>query len=178
MERVDEQQPANGMMGQILQNRYIVLLARVVLGVLFIIASFDKVSNPVAFAVSVDSYKLLPHNAALVVATVLPWTELISGMLLVLGVWHRGAGLLLFGMLVVFTVAVGSALVRDLDISCGCFTHDPNAAKIGWQKILENLGLIGLSLLVTLSQSSWLSMENMMKKKVVRSKRLSTNGHE
>jgi uncharacterized membrane protein YphA (DoxX/SURF4 family) len=158
------------MMKQILQNNYVVLLARVILGVLFIVASIDKVSDPAAFAVSVESYKLLSHNAALVVATVLPWMELICGVLLVLGVLHRGAGLLLFGLLVVFTVAVVSALVRGLDISCGCFTQDPNAAKIGWQKIVENLGLIGLSLLVTLSQSSWLSIENMMKKKVVQSR--------
>jgi putative oxidoreductase len=166
MERVDEQQPANGMMKQILQNNYIVLLARIVLGVLFIVASFDKVSDPAAFAVSIDSYKLFPHNASLVAATVLPWMELICGALLVLGVFHRGAGFLLFGLLVVFTVAVVSALVRDLDISCGCFTQDPNAAKIGWQKILENLGLIGLSILVTLSRNSWLSIENVMKKRV------------
>jgi uncharacterized membrane protein YphA (DoxX/SURF4 family) len=153
------------MMRQILQNNYIVLFARVVLGVLFIVASANKVSDPTAFAVSIEGYKLLPHNAALVAATVLPWMELISGVLLVLGVFHRGAGLLLFGLLVVFTIAVVSALVRGLDISCGCFTQDPNAARIGWQKILENLGLIGLSLIVTLAQSSWLSIENVMKKR-------------
>jgi putative oxidoreductase len=170
MERVDKQQSALGMMRQIFQNTYVVLLARVVLGVLFIVASVDKVSDPNAFAVSIDSYKLLPHNASLVAATVLPWMELICGALLVFGLFHRGAGLLLFGLLVVFTVAVVSALVRDLDISCGCFTQDPNAAKIGWQKIVENLGLIGLSLLVTLSQSSWLSVENVMKKRVVQSR--------
>jgi uncharacterized membrane protein YphA (DoxX/SURF4 family) len=152
-------------MRQILQNNYIVLFARVVLGVLFIVASANKVSDPTAFAVSIEGYKLLPHNAALVAATVLPWMELISGVLLVLGVFHRGAGLLLFGLLVVFTIAVVSALVRGLDISCGCFTQDPNAARIGWQKILENLGLIGLSLIVTLAQSSWLSIENVMKKR-------------
>jgi putative oxidoreductase len=157
-------------MRQILQNTYAVLLARVVLGVLCIVASAGKVSDPGAFAVSVASYRLLPHNATLLVATVLPWMELICGGLLVLGVFHRGAGLLLFWLLVVFTVAVGSALVRGLDISCGCFTQDPNAAKIGWQKILENLGLIGLSLIVTLSRSSWLSVEHVMKKEVVRLK--------
>jgi uncharacterized membrane protein YphA (DoxX/SURF4 family) len=170
MERVDEQQPAHRMMKQILQNNYIVFLARVVLGVLFIVASFDKVSDPAAFAVSIDSYKLLTHNTSLIVATVLPWMELVSGVLLVLGVWHRGAGLLLFGLLVVFTVAVASALVRGLDISCGCFTQDPNAAKIGWQKIVENLCLIGLSLLVTVSRSSWVSIENVRKKRVAKSK--------
>lgn len=166
------------MMRQILQNTYVVLFARVVLGVLFIVASVNKVSDPNAFAASIDSYKLLLHNASLVAATVLPWMELICGVLLVLGVFHRGAGLLLFGLLVVFTVAVVSALVRGLDISCGCFTQDPNAAKIGWQKILENLCLIGLSLLVMLSHSSWLSIENVMKKRVVQPKISSTNGHE
>jgi uncharacterized membrane protein YphA (DoxX/SURF4 family) len=92
--------------------------------------------------------------------------ELICGMCLVFGMLHRGAGLLLFGLLVVFTVAVVSALVRGLDISCGCFTQDPAAAKVGWLKIVENLGLIGLSLLVMLSRTTWLSIENVFKRRV------------
>lgn len=163
---MDEQQPANGKMKQVLDNAYLGLFARVVLGMLFIVASIDKVSDPVAFAVSVDSYKLLSHNASLVVATVLPWMELICGMCLVFGMLQRGAGLLLLGLLVVFTVAVVSALVRGLDISCGCFTQDPAAAKVGWLKIVENLGLIGLSLLVMLSRTTWLSIENVIKRRV------------
>jgi hypothetical protein len=48
-------------------------------------------------------------------------------------------------MLIVFTVMVSSALLRGLDISCGCFSQDPQVSKIGYQKIVENCGLILMS---------------------------------
>ena len=153
-------------MTKVLDNAYIGLLARIVLGALFIVASIDKLSDPIAFAASIGAYKLLPHTITFVIATVLPWMEFICGACLVLGLLRRGAGLLLFGLLVVFTVAVIAALVRGLDISCGCFTQDPDAAKVGWWKIIENVGLTCLSLLVTLAQNSWLSIDNVINRRV------------
>jgi hypothetical protein len=52
----------------------------------------------------------------------LPWLELLSGGLLVLGVWVRGSSLILSGLMIVFLAALGVNLARGLDIHCGCFT--------------------------------------------------------
>jgi uncharacterized membrane protein YphA (DoxX/SURF4 family) len=98
------------------------LAARIVLGGVFIYASLDKIRNPELFAEAVYNYQLSPEVAVNLVALWLPWLELLSGGLLLLGVWVRGSTLILSGLMVVFLTALGINLARGLDIHCGCFT--------------------------------------------------------
>ena len=121
---------------------------RVVLGCVFVFASIDKVADPPAFAASIVNYKLVSGQLALAVATVLPWVELLAGFGLICGVFVRGSGMLTMIMLITFTALVSSAMIRGLDISCGCFTQDPAATKIGWQKLGENTLLVFINFLI------------------------------
>lgn len=130
-----------------------ITLVRIVLGVVFIFASFEKIADPTAFAASISGYRIVASDPALMIGTVLPWIELLCGLGLLLGLFVRGSALLALIMLSLFTVVVLSALVRGLDISCGCYTQDPSAERIGWWKVGENAVLILMSLLV-LHQSS------------------------
>lgn len=132
-------------------NTILILLARVFLGGLFVVASLDKITNTHAFIVSILNYKVIGITLATLTATILPWLELLCGLGLILGLYPRGSALLLTAMLLAFTLLVASALFRGLDISCGCFTQDPNADKIGYRKILENCGmmLVGIYLMFT-----------------------------
>jgi uncharacterized membrane protein YphA (DoxX/SURF4 family) len=98
------------------------LLARLILGWVFIYASLDKIVHPELFAEAVYNYQLSPEVAVNLVALWLPWLELLSGALLVLGVWVRGSSLLLSVLMLVFLGALGINLARGLDIHCGCFT--------------------------------------------------------
>ena len=97
-------------------------VARVALGSVFIYASLDKIRHPGLFAEAVYNYQLSPEMAVNLVAILLPWLELWSGALLVLGVWVRGSVLILSGLMVIFLAALGINLARGLDIHCGCFT--------------------------------------------------------
>ena len=99
----------------------IVLVARVILGCIFIYASVDKLRHPEIFAEALYNYHLLPDVAINLAAIWLPWLELLSGGLLVLGLWVRGSVLVLSGLMVVFLAALGINLARGLDIHCGCF---------------------------------------------------------
>ena len=56
------------------------------------------------------------------VAMTLSWLELLVGVCLVGGVFVAGALLASAAMGTMFAVVVASALVRGLDISCGCFS--------------------------------------------------------
>ena len=96
--------------------------ARVVLGCVFIYASLDKIRHPELFAEAVYNYQLSPEVAVNLVAIWLPWLELWSGVLLVLGVWIRGSVLILSGLMLLFLASLGINLARGLDIHCGCFT--------------------------------------------------------
>ena len=94
---------------------------RIVLGCVFIYASLDKINHPDLFAEAVYNYQLLPEITVNLVALSLPWLELLSGSLLVLGVWMEGSILILSGLMVVFIAALGINLARGLDVHCGCF---------------------------------------------------------
>jgi len=82
----------------------------------------------------------------MLIATILPSLELLCGLGLILGLYPRASALLITCMLAGFTILIISALLRGLDISCGCFTQDPNLNKIGYVKILENVGMIMLGM--------------------------------
>jgi cobalt-zinc-cadmium efflux system protein len=119
---------------------------RILLGGIFIYAGYVKIIDPAGFAKNVYQYQLLPDFYVNVSALFLPWLEVVTGAALILAPrFRRGAAALIFMMLVVFTGAVLISLYRGLDISCGCLSTDPNAAKIGWKKVAENIGLIILS---------------------------------
>jgi uncharacterized membrane protein YphA (DoxX/SURF4 family) len=126
----------------------VIALLRIVLGILFIFASIEKVVDPEAFATSIGGYRIVSAGPALLIATVLPWIELLCGFGFLFGVFVRGSALLALIMLSVFTVLVLSALWRGLDISCGCFTREPTAERIGWWKVGENIVLMVVSFMV------------------------------
>lgn len=142
------------MIKSILSNQYVILALRLLLGLTFLFASIDKISNPSEFATAVTNYKLITGPATLIVATVLPWIELLCGLAVLSGLYLRGATLLLCLMLSVFTLAVITGLIRGLDISCGCFTLDPDLNRIGWQKVFENLGLILAGIILFYSETA------------------------
>ena len=97
------------------------LAARVVLAGMFVIAGAAKAYDPGGFAIEIQRYQLVPWLVGAVVATYLPWLEMIAGAMLFVGRLERGALLILTPLLVIFTCALASAMVRRLGIDCGCF---------------------------------------------------------
>lgn len=96
-------------------------LCRLSLAGVFLYAGFLKGSDPVAFAGQVAAYQILPYALNYLVAAMLPFVELLCGVLLLLNRRVRPALLVLFGMNTVFMLALFSLVLRGLDIDCGCF---------------------------------------------------------
>lgn len=65
------------------------IFARLILGGVFVFASFDKILHPASFAEAVYRYQILPDGLINLTAIVLPWLELIVGGFLILGFWIR-----------------------------------------------------------------------------------------
>lgn len=137
----------------LLENDSVMLSARLLLGAVFVFASIDKIADPNAFAISISYYRLVGEPLTLLIATILPWVELLAGLFLLFGIMIRGSSLLIVLMLVIFTAGVISGIARDLDIACGCFSRDPYVDRIGWKKVMENVGLMILALIALMSQS-------------------------
>ena len=122
----------------------VVATARVLTGLLFAAAGLAKIGDPKAFADQVHNFRLLPVALENLAAMTLPWIEVVAALALILGVRARAAAVLATGLLAAFTLAVLSALTRDLDIECGCFgTQD--ATRVGWVKVGQNLVMLALA---------------------------------
>jgi len=106
------------------------LLFRLIVGVVFISASIYKIAEPELFAKSISYYKALPIGLVNIMAVVLPWLELFAGVMLILGVFSNSNAFIIAIMLVVFIIAISQALIRGIDISCGCFRPE-SEEKIG-----------------------------------------------
>ncbi|WP_224984660.1 MauE/DoxX family redox-associated membrane protein [Geomonas agri] len=100
------------------------LALRIALGAIFIYAALPKIADPVAFAGSVAAYRILPYFWSYLTAAVLPFLELTCGVLLILGVRVRSGALIIGALNVVFMAALAAAMIRGLDIDCGCFRQD------------------------------------------------------
>lgn len=123
----------------------IILAARLVLGSVFVIAGVEKVVNPNAFAKAINNYQMLPFAALNVMALVLPWLEVLTGVFLIFGIRLRASSALIASMLVVFLIAIGSAMVRGLSIECGCYSQGGGGEIVGWKKVFEDVGLLVLA---------------------------------
>ncbi len=140
------------------------LALRIALGVLFLFSAYQKLklgvdvpgdyqpSGPFTFALAVKSFDLVPIDWVPTFAFVVAWVEAVAGIALVVGLWTRAAGLLALLMLLSFTGAVVSVILRHKDLSCGCFGRFKLICQgpVGWCKVGENLVLISVAYVVAL----------------------------
>jgi uncharacterized membrane protein YphA (DoxX/SURF4 family) len=118
-------------------NRYLAVAIRLALGGVFVYAGAVKVIEPVSFAGSIAAYKLLPYFGNFLVAAVLPWLEVICGLLLIVGCRLKAAALIIILLNLVFMAALTAAIVRGLDIDCGCFRQG-GAKSSPWLALLRD----------------------------------------
>jgi putative oxidoreductase len=98
-------------------------VCRLLLGAIFIIASFDKIERPWDFGRAIYAYEMMTGIFAYLIspmAIIMPMLELVTGLLLVLNRWARPAALVLLAMNIMFIIAITSVMVRGIDVKCGC----------------------------------------------------------
>lgn len=100
-------------------------VVRWILAILLVWAALSKIANLNEFHAGLAAYQLpLPDALVRLTAIVLPWLELLCGMLLFVGGLRRAALAWAIVLFAVFVIATGQAWARGLDISCGCFKLD------------------------------------------------------
>ncbi len=125
-------------------------LARVSVAAIFLGACLTKIQDPESFALAVQRYRLLPGELINLVAIMLPWVELTSGLAVLLGPprWRAAGAFIIAGMLVVFTGAISLNMLRGIEASCGCFSTRADAAASDAWNLVRNVALIWLSLAI------------------------------
>tara|TARA_Y100001968_G_C18913526_1_gene506402 strand:+ start:114 stop:578 length:465 start_codon:yes stop_codon:yes gene_type:complete len=137
-------------MKNLLFNKNVNLIFRLILGLVFIYASLDKISNPKVFSDLIDNFHISPLMLSNIAALILPWLELICGICLVTGYMVRGSNLLILFMLAFFIFILSQAVYRGIDTHCGCFKVDEVAQKTDFKydlikRIIEDIILLSMS---------------------------------
>lgn len=123
------------------------IVARLILGGLFLFSSFGKLRYPRIFAESLLAFNVLPAGLVTLGALVLPWLELLAGLFMLVGYRYRGSALTLGALSLLFVFVLSSAVWKGLDISCGCFVG-VDWMTVDWRHILANLLLAALAGLI------------------------------
>lgn len=136
--------------------RALALPVRIYLGVVFLMACVYKIADPAAFALSIATYDILPLSMVNLMAILLPWIELVCGITLIVGLWTRASALAVAGMMVMFIIALGIALARDLHMSCGCFASAEAGADINaGTMVRDGLWLAGAAFVMLADDGRW-----------------------
>jgi uncharacterized membrane protein YphA (DoxX/SURF4 family) len=133
--------------------KYAATITRLLLGALFVAASWDKILHPAEFASIIRDYRLLPEPVVPALAVLLPWIELVVGGLLLVGHLPLGALFLANSMLAVFWTALVVTALRGIDINCGCFSTSAESTwSMGWYVLRDGMFVLlgGAALLLFL----------------------------
>ena len=116
---------------------------RLGLGAMFLVAAYPKFADPKGFANLVAQYQFLPAFSVNAFSLWLPAFEIIVGLGIIFTLWEREFGALVGLLLVMFIVALGQALLRNLGIACGCFDIEgATDAGESWFSLVRDLVLL------------------------------------
>lgn len=109
---------------------------RLAVGAVFLWAGIGKLLYRDEFLHTLIGYRLVPPWGASVLATVLPWAEVLVAGCLLAGWRQREAATAAAGLLATFIIAIGLTLARGIHIGdCGCF---PGSGPPGGGSLLRD----------------------------------------
>jgi uncharacterized membrane protein YphA (DoxX/SURF4 family) len=144
------------------------LVARLVLGGVFVFSAVMKLDQPLLFAQAMTKFKVVDldaHDHLIKIATfAVPWTELFCGVALILGMWTRAAALLLAAALASFTVLIVQTLQRGEAFECSCFGRLRLVcpAKLSWCNVGQNSVLFALALALLVGGAGRWSLDRLI----------------
>lgn len=106
---------------EIFHSLTVLFFLRVIIGVVFIVASVNKIIEPEYFKAIITEYKILPDIFVPLFTVILPWIELLCGMMLILNIHTQSNALIILGILCMFTIGVSINLYQGIIHDCGCF---------------------------------------------------------
>ena len=147
---------------KLIDNKFAPFLLRIILGGIFIYAAAGKILYPADFSEAITNYQLVPVKAANFIAIILPWVELVAGLLLLNGFRTQSGNLIIFLCLCIFSFGAFSALIRGLDINCGCFTEA--SRKVGLIFLVEEAALFFMCICIFFFDKGFFSIDNLLSK--------------
>ena len=145
----------NKLLKRILQNSWLELASRWILGLTFIYASYSKILAPADFAKVIYGYGLFPAAIINLIAIIIPFLELVTGFALILGIYPRSAALIVNSLLAAFVILISINLIRGHEFNCGCFALQNSGNQVSSSAtILRDFIFLALGMQVFLYKHS------------------------
>ena len=140
----------------------ITIIPRIILGVVFIIASYHKILDPASFSNNIHNFHITPSAVENLAALFIPWLELILGIFLIFGVFLEGSISLTIGLYIFFIFILSQAVFRGIDVHCGCFKTEADAGVADLKmslikRIGEDFLLLGMAFIYKMKNKITLS---------------------
>lgn len=105
---------------------------RAALAAVFLYSGIIKAGAGEQFAMALVPFTILPPEWIRVFAVVLPWTEIVAGLLILLPRVYRAGSAVIILLCAIFIGALSWALATGLIVDCACFGADeaPSASKM------------------------------------------------
>tara|TARA_B100000287_G_scaffold315157_1_gene298734 strand:- start:4 stop:453 length:450 start_codon:yes stop_codon:yes gene_type:complete len=129
-------------------NKFFIICIRLILGTVFLWASFDKILDPATFAKNISNYHIVPFGLENTIAIILPWLEFLIGAGMILGIMIDGSIMISSFLLLLFNILIAQAIIRGFNIECGCGLKEGQMVGVG--KIYENFALLGIAYILSL----------------------------
>lgn len=150
-------------------QRWVGLMARLILGVTLIVAGLLKVTAVDSSIAAVRTYRIVSWDFAKVIGTAMPVVEIIVGLAILVGLLTRWSALLGALAMVAFIAGIASVWARGISLDCGCFgggglRQDPWPTVVhGYIKdIVRDTGLFLCGLWLVIHPRTALSLDGWM----------------
>jgi len=122
---------------RIVTHPFVALILRLYIAGLFIYAGMVKINYTAEFSETIASYRMVPYWGVNAMAIMMPWIELVSGVLLLCGIRVRSAIVVVGSLLMMFTAGIAINLIWKAPIDCGCF--HTLGDTINWKTLVRDL---------------------------------------
>lgn len=137
-------------------------VCRILLGLIFITASIDKLISPWDFGRAILAYDLLVGPLTWLIspmAVIMPVLELVTGVLLIVHKWVRPSAILILALNIVFILAIGAVIIRGMEIDCGCgldywLFELVSGTTTAWGAMIRDLIFLMMNLVVLFAPQS------------------------
>jgi len=138
----------NNLKSLTMEHLYVAL--RIMLGIVFVWASWNKIADPEGFALIIQNYRILPPVLVNPASLILPWIEAACGILLITGYLVKGSVFIIDILLIIFMLAFVINIFRGIDVGCGCFSLTLKETKGLYLYVIRDLLLLCIGLWIFL----------------------------
>jgi len=142
--------------------RALEILFRLIIAGIFLYNGLAKITELQDFAQSIYNYDVFPVFLTGIAAVFMPVFEIVLGLFILLGICYRTTSILLLMVTSAFIVLLSQALIRGLDISCGC--SGAGAGNL-WHTLIQDIFIVGMLIFLLKRKKPFLVLDSLFSRK-------------